>query len=84
MYCYMRHSLTTADHCNENVFSLSPLQPGALLGEMAVWKDDSIRMACIEGGEPGLIATMLKAGINYIKLQENALTACVSVSITLP
>ena len=36
------------------------IQPGALLGEMAVWKDDNVRVASMEGGEPGLIATMLR------------------------
>lgn len=36
------------------------VQPGALVGEMACWSDSAIRMASLVGGEPGLIATMLK------------------------
>ena len=38
------------------------MHPGAVIGEMAVWKEDSVRNASMEGGERGLIATMLQAG----------------------
>ena len=37
------------------------MQPGAIVGEMAVWKEDAIRSASMVGGEGGIIATMLRA-----------------------
>ena len=33
--------------------------PGAIIGEMAMWQADSVRSATLKGGEAGLIATML-------------------------
>jgi len=47
------------DRATKGVVTIS-MQPGAVIGEMAVWKEDSIRNASMEGGEPGLIATMLQ------------------------